>query len=326
MTDLSLEDMTLLEHISEQCKPISAFQSRHWIESIRSFASHKSHCLLIYTDGKPSGYLLFDIHRNKIGLKVLKSPALPAITPYGGLVLLKENICNAEYIIQRIVTILRCKYAYILGNPLMSLTNTPYNKCELRYAETSVIDLQMSDEELFKNLHGKTRNMIRKGQKSDIHVADEGRTAIPIFLEMLESTLKGTGMDLPPIGFLEKLCSSCSFISLLIARFKGKPLSGVVNLHHDGTSYYWLGASFKEGRKNGSNELIQWKAIQLAKRNGSIRYDMVRIDRERLPGIARFKLRFGGEMFKFPVLTWRTNLWQFLRIARRICIFRNSSI
>ena len=327
LTELSSEDLILLEHISRYSKPISAFQSKHWIESVRSFASNRSGCLLIYTDGKPSGYLLFDMHRNRVGLKYLKSPASPALTPYGGLVLTKECESHAECIIARIGAVLSCKYSYILGNPFMSLSGKTHSKFELKYAETSMIDLKMSDEELFMNLHSKTRNMIRKGQKSDIHVADEGRTAIPVFLEMLESTLKGTGIDIPPTGFLQRLCSSSnSFISVLIARCKGKPISGVVILHYQGTSYYWLGASFQEGRKNGSNELIQWKAIQLAKRAGNIRYDMVRIDRDRLPGIARFKLRFGGEICKFPVLTWRSDLWQFLRSARRICTFWNASI
>ena len=324
LPDLSFKDMTLIEQISEQSEPISPFHSSHWVEAIRSFATHKSHCLFIYLDGKPSGYLLFELYRTKMGIKILKSPALPSFTPYGGLVLLNNKKINIGIIIQKLGTMLKCKYAYILGNPFMEISDLLYSKCELGYAETSVINLRMSDEELFRNLHGKTRNMIRKGEKSRICIADEGSKAIPIFVEMLESTLTGTSIDLPPSGFFEKLYAySNTFISVLIARFNSKPISGIVILHHNSTSYYWLGASFEEGKRNGCNELLQWNAIQLAKKFGSIRYDMVRIDRKRLPGITRFKLRFGGEICKIPVFTWRSKTWQCFRSAKRILTLRN---
>ena len=52
----------------------------------------------------------------------------------------------------------------------------------------------------------------------------------------------------------------------------------------------------------GQNELIQWHVIQWLKTSGCRMYDMVGIEKERLPNIALFKMGFVGEMLPFEYI------------------------
>ena len=312
--ELSNEDFDEIERVSLLSDQVTPFHSRYWIQAIGSQPESQSYCALMHTKGVVSGYMLFDVQVNVLGIKQLLSPSMAWVTPYGGPVYINQVEVTPEAFILKCAELRKCKYAYILGGPFSCLPVNESNGHEFTSSETSVIDLLSNEEALFKNLHGKTRNMIRKARKSGVTVMKESLNSLPIMVKMLESTLSEKGVRTAEIDLLEKLYSAPdTLITMLFARVSEEPVAGIVNLHYHGTSYYWLGASFPSGRRGGINELLQWQAILLAKQMGSSRYDMVRIDRDSLPGIARFKLRFGGSSVSIPVITWRSALWNGMR-------------
>ena len=321
IVELSNEDFDEIDRVSLLSDQVTPFHSRYWIQAMGSQSEGRSYCALMRIKGVISGYLLFAVQKNVLGIKQLISPSIAWVTPYGGPVFTKQVEVAPEALILKCAEKKKCSYAYVLGGPFSRLPVKESNGFEFTSSETSVIDLLINEEVLFSNLHGKTRNMIRKARKSRVIVRKESLDSLPIMVKMLESVLSEKGVRTAEIDLLEKLYSAPDkLITMLFARISEEPVAGIVNLHFRGTSYYWLGASFPGGRKGGTNELLQWQAILLAKQMGSSRYDMVRIDRDRLPGIARFKLRFGGSKVSIPVIIWRSALWNGMRNIKKALV------
>jgi lipid II:glycine glycyltransferase (peptidoglycan interpeptide bridge formation enzyme) len=81
------------------------------------------------------------------------------------------------------------------------------------------------------------------------------------------------------------------------------------------TAWYMVGASSDRHRNLMPSHLLQWEAIQLAKRLGCMQYDMWgapdRFDEsDSMWGVYRFKIGFGGETvrgmgaFDYPPSPW----------------------
>ena len=79
----------------------------------------------------------------------------------------------------------------------------------------------------------------------------------------------------------------------------GQPLAGGIFLRFGSTAYYWHGANASGAPNLGQGELIQWHVIQWAKEKGCRWYDLVGVEKERLPRIAEFKLGFSRNLVPF---------------------------
>ena len=81
-------------------------------------------------------------------------------------------------------------------------------------------------------------------------------------------------------------------VTALTAAKDGEELASVVLLHDATTSYYWAGASYPSAYPVAANDIIQWRALQLAIGRGHVRYDAC--------GGGDYKEKFGGELFGLP--------------------------
>ena len=88
-------------------------------------------------------------------------------------------------------------------------------------------------------------------------------------------------------------------VRLYIAFHKGRALTGGIFLRYGPGCYYWVGATADNVSNLGRGELIQWQVIQWVKEAGCQWYDLVGIERDRLPHIARFKLGFTNDIRRF---------------------------
>ncbi|MBN2860285.1 MAG: peptidoglycan bridge formation glycyltransferase FemA/FemB family protein [Sphaerochaetaceae bacterium] len=310
INDSLFEDIRELASVSRQS---TVFHSGAWLKLLAEHADPNFYCAILKVDEKLAGYMGFQMERTMFGFRKLTSPAMPWATPYGGPVLSQNTPINASHFVLQCSRATGCRYSYAIAGPF----SNP-DEVDSLVTQTSILDLTRSEEELIQGMHSKTRNMIRRAGREGIVVRNGSRDDIPLLYEMLEETLTSRGIRTVDSDFLHKLLSSSDIdVTMQFACKNGSPLSGIVNLHCHGTSYYWLGASASGGRIHGSNELLQWEAILLAKAKGNSRYDMVRFDRDLLPGISRFKVRFGGDTLKVPVYEYRSSSWKILSRFRK---------
>jgi lipid II:glycine glycyltransferase (peptidoglycan interpeptide bridge formation enzyme) len=95
---------------------------------------------------------------------------------------------------------------------------------------------------------------------------------------------------------------------VLFAEYKGQLIAGAVFLLYKDSLYYWDGVSYSYGelRRFSSNNLIIWELIEWASKNGFKIFDMVGAQ---VPGIAKFKASFGGDLVAYPYLHRSTSLF-----------------
>lgn len=165
-----------------------------------------------------------------------------------------------------------------------------------------VIDLSLSEEDLWKNVHSKHRNVIKKAEKDGV-VIECGRTQKlvedyhSIDIDTWNRSNKAAATENHWKKLMETMGENCQ---IYIAYLDGEPQSGAFFYCNKQMCYYMYGAN-KNNPHIGSGNLLQWKAILDMKERGVKKYSFVgcRINEDedsKYHGIQRFKERFGGEL------------------------------
>lgn len=160
-----------------------------------------------------------------------------------------------------------------------------------------------TEDELFKNLHQKTRYNVRLATKKGVTIKDGTKEDLKDFHKIMITTGKRDGFIIRPLEYFEKMYDSLGpeHMKILMAYYEGKPISGVIPIIYGNKTWYLYGASSNEHRNLMPNYLLQWEMIKLAVANKSEIYDL-----RGVPGIAddsnglyRFKKGFGAEYTEF---------------------------
>ena len=185
--------------------------------------------------------------------------------------------------------------------------------------EGAYVDLEPSLDEIWtSSLNGKRRNMIRKAEKTGVQIQDLGRDGLDQYYDLVEQTAARADLHLKPKSYYLNILATFGRrdqARLLLAFHDGSILAGGIFLRYQTTAYYWVGATASHARNLGQGELLQWRVIQWAKESGCRWYDLVGVERERLPHIARFKLGFTNHIVPFHHVGYATLL---SRVIRRI--------
>lgn len=166
---------------------------------------------------------------------------------------------------------------------------------------TYKVDLALSEEELFNNLHPKHRNVIRKAMKDEVIIKNSHEYLKECY-NIIKSTYSRQNKSFLSYKEFEGLKIFLNEnVSFYIA-FKDNLIQGCAvllwNTWH--SSYYLFGGSIVSPY-GGSINFLHWHAM-LDMKNKNVRwYDFygARIKPEegsKLEGIQRFKERFGGEL------------------------------
>lgn len=192
-----------------------------------------------------------------------------------------------------------------------------------------VIDLSLSENILFNNLHTKHRNVIKKAMKDGISIF-HGMEYKDVCIQLIQDTMLRQGITPPSADYYSRIGDSlkkyCDYwIALDI---NGNPQGSAILVWSEGAfAYYLFGGSCKNPH-TGAINLLQWEAILKMKERGVLKYDFVgaRISPEagsKYEGIQRFKSRFGGELiqgylWKMPLNNIKYNLYVFMVSIRNI--------
>lgn len=170
--------------------------------------------------------------------------------------------------------------------------------------ETAIINLKDSEDDIFKNVISKnTRHNIRRSEKKGVSFKSLNISDFEEFEELSDSLKLSLDMDLPEKGFYKKLFDhyhNDNKISALVAIFNGKNIAGLLTIGNENCMHAWIAGRVKELPKNiYQNELLWWESIKWAKKRNSRKYDLCVIEKQRLPGIAQFKLGFSKNLISF---------------------------
>lgn len=188
---------------------------------------------------------------------------------------------------------------------------------DIQPPDTSILDLSKSVETLFSCMKPKWRYNIRLAEKKGVTVtahyfADaDFDSQLDIFYTLFQQTAERDGIAIHKRAYLYSLFKHCnseqkkgtdvenSLITLYLATHDGDPIAGIITLYTPDEAVYLYGASSNLKRNFMPTYLIQWIAIQAAKKYGSHYYDFYGIPPTDNPshpmhGLYRFKTGFGG--------------------------------
>lgn len=172
-----------------------------------------------------------------------------------------------------------------------------------------VLDISKSEEELLKSLHPKTRYNIRLAQKKGVVVKEEvSDKGFESYLKLYFDTTKRQNYFGHSKEYHKKVWETLKkehIARILIAYYKGKPLTAWMLLKFKDTLYYPYGGSSQQYREVMSSNLVAWEAILLGKKLGCKQFDMWGAlgnnpdPKDPWFGFHRFKSGYGGRLVEY---------------------------
>lgn len=177
-----------------------------------------------------------------------------------------------------------------------------YPKKSLRIPFGShILDLTLSEEQLFALMHSKHRNCVRRAEKSGVEIRSGGIELLKDYVELDNATWLRNGRTSYGNKFFKDMVLSMNQNVVFYIAYKDEqPQAGACFYCNDSMSYYMYGCS-ADSPETGAANLLHWKAICDLKGKGVQKYSFVgcRINEDensKYHTIQRFKERFGGEL------------------------------
>ena len=167
---------------------------------------------------------------------------------------------------------------------------------------TYLVNLTQSEDDLFKGLHSKHRNVVRKAQTDGIiveHGPEQASNAIMLMQDTFDRQNKVSGLGLALIKQMEPLGD---MVDYWVAKDSEGNLQGsAILLWNKGNTCYYMHGGSAAHTKPGAMNLLMWESMKCMKERGVKWFDFVgaRVTTEagsKLEGIQRFKSRFGATM------------------------------
>lgn len=163
---------------------------------------------------------------------------------------------------------------FIRFHPLLCNAKVFSDLVPVEYVRNTVyVDLQGSIQNIWNDtLTGRTRNAIRKAEKSGVSVRYSRADAISRFMNLYHETMKRLEADAyyyftePYFDCLGELVNESGI--LIEAVYESRVIASIVVFAGDKFSHYHLSASDTEFRKLQANSLLLWEAIKWSKEQG----------------------------------------------------------
>jgi lipid II:glycine glycyltransferase (peptidoglycan interpeptide bridge formation enzyme) len=297
--DVSDEEINKINLFIDELPNTSIFHTVEWNKCIRKIFNTKFQIgVLKNYGGKILSLIPYHVFKKSNNIINIYSPPAMFEIPYGGFLFGYEKNDLQKEVINNFLKYFTSQYkncaCFITGMPGSSITNSD-SASKIRYLKTPIVNLAPTEDEIFASFNSKRRNMIRKAEKNNVEIIIGGAELLEDYYKMIISLYKK--LNKPPLTIeyyseILKTFYPSGMARILLSKYQDRFLSGGVFLKYKTTGYYWHGASFDNTPNLGQNELIQWEVIRLFKNEGCTKYDLVRVEEEKLPNIALFKMGF----------------------------------
>lgn len=159
--------------------------------------------------------------------------------------------------------------------------------------------LERDGELLFRSFHPSCiRRAVRTARKRGVETCvGGGESDLRTFYRLHVLTRRKHGVPVQPFRFFENLWRALApgkLLTLLLARYRGRVVAGIIVLWFKNTAYYKFGASEENFQYLRANQLLMWRAIELARARGCATFDFGRTSLAN-EGLCAYKERWGSE-------------------------------
>ncbi|MDP2736806.1 MAG: peptidoglycan bridge formation glycyltransferase FemA/FemB family protein [bacterium] len=287
-------------------KPHTFLQSWEWSLSQEALGQ-KIFRLGIFNENKIIGLAFFYLIKAKRGSFLF--------CPHGPIINWPEADTVLPVLLEYLVKLAKeIKADFIRLSPLAK--NSPVNKkiiknlgfrpapVHMMHPELSwMIDLTPSLEIILNRMEKRTRYSIRKAEKDNVEIiSSSSQGDLDKFYELYKQTADRQGFVPYTKDYLEKELQSFlqnDKIKIYLAYYHKELIAAAMVVYANNSAFYHHGASIRKFSNITASELLQWAAIEEAKKNGLSYYNfwgIVRGEGTKHPwaGLSKFKKGFGG--------------------------------
>lgn len=170
---------------------------------------------------------------------------------------------------------------------------------------TRIINLEISETDILKQMKPKGRYNISVAEKHGIHVQQS--EDIGVFFDLIKKTGHRDNFSIHSRRHYEMFLQELPGSFLCIAHTEqGEPIAGLLGVIWGSKAYYYYGASDHDHRALMAPYALQWAAMQHCKACGCTSYDLFGIAPLDAPldhpwqGVSGFKEKFGGTVVTYP--------------------------
>jgi len=211
------------------------------------------------------------IAKNGIFGRVLNS--LPFYGSNGGV--LAENPCVEKLLINsynEIIGLDEVCAATVVSNPLsISVTDLRYSTTDYRIGQFTCIDYKESHaEHLMKSFHSKTRNMIRKAEKSDITISEENNM-VNFLMKVHQDNMQSIGGRAKSerfFRFFPQFFQAGKEYKIFVARLDEKPIAALLLFYFRNIVEYYTPVILEPYREKQPLSLLIYHAMIEASKRG----------------------------------------------------------
>jgi lipid II:glycine glycyltransferase (peptidoglycan interpeptide bridge formation enzyme) len=184
---------------------------------------------------------------------------------------------------------------------------------------TLVVDLEKEDKAILEQMKPKGRYNIKVAEKKSLELLTAGKEltleeGTKAFHQLLGETFARDRFAGHPEQYYREMLTILGKdeAQLYLARFEGKIIAGILVTFYRDLAIYYFGASSNQHRNVMAPYLLQWKAMQEAKKRGQKWYDFLGTaplsetdgeysfdEKHSWAGVTGFKLKFGGQKVDF---------------------------
>ncbi|QRN85009.1 peptidoglycan bridge formation glycyltransferase FemA/FemB family protein [Clostridia bacterium] len=170
------------------------------------------------------------------------------------------------------------------------------------------LDIRPTIEELFANLHSKTRYNIRYARRKGVTVRHmNDKSELRDFYNILKETSERDGFLVRGYEYFSWIYDAMvdnGKAKFYLAEYEGAIISGTLAMYCGDKCWYLYGASSNRHRNVMPNYLLQWTMIEEAKERGCTVYDFRGVSGDisednPLYGLYRFKKGFNGTFTEY---------------------------
>lgn len=202
-----------------------------------------------------------------------------------------------------------------VGNKKYSFKNLYPSFHPLLTKYTFILDLTLSEDDLLKNMHPKTRYNIRLAEKKGVKVKeDNSDKAFENYIQLTRETTQRQNFYAHGEKYhrlmwetlkTKNLSSDNLSAHLLTAKYKNETLAAWILFILGDTLYYPYGASSNKQRDLMASNLMMWEAIKFGKKLGLKKFDMWGSlgpnpsTKDPFYGFHRFKQGYGPKLIEY---------------------------
>lgn len=167
-----------------------------------------------------------------------------------------------------------------------------------------LVDLTCPEDELWKNVHTKRRNEIRRAEREGCRVIlNNSPESLAHCYTILMEVYQRAKLPLPHYSHFQALlrqATATSGLRIFTVLWEGQFIGCMLCLVHNNALYDYYAGSYSNFYSKYPNDLLPWEVFKWAKKNGFTYFDFGGAGKPNVPyGVREYKKKFGGQLVNY---------------------------